>query len=234
MKLGIMQPYFVPYIGYWQLMNLVDTYIFYDDVNYIKGGWINRNRIFNNPTPIYFNIPLIKASSNKKINEIQVNIHSPFINKNLRTIENIYHKAPYYSEVYPLIKEICLCNKNNLAEYIIKSISIIANYLDIHTNFIKSSELEKNNALHGEEKILDICNRLNANEYYNAIGGKSLYSFEHFNKHNIKLNFIKTNDIIYKQFNNIFYPNLSIIDIMMFNNKKTISNMLLDYTLINQ
>ena len=116
MKIGIMQPYFVPYIGYWQLMNAVDKYVIYDDVNYINRGWINRNRILVNGKPTYFNIPMIGASQNKLINQVGVNNDEKLIIKNLRCIEGAYKKAPNYSEVYPLLEKILRSGKKNISD----------------------------------------------------------------------------------------------------------------------
>ena len=232
-KVGIMQPYFVPYIGYWQLLNAVDEYVIYDDVNFIKGGWINRNRILVNGNPTYFNIPMLGASSFKLINEIGVNQDEKLIKKNLKTIEEAYKKAPYFKVVYPMIEKILKCEKDNLAEYIAYSTKIICLYLDINTKIHMSSELKKDNLLKGQDKVIAICKELGATDYYNAIGGQELYSYEDFEANGINLNFVKTNEITYKQYNNEFIPFLSIIDVMMFNSKEEVKQMLSEFTLIN-
>lgn len=231
MKLGIMQPYFVPYIGYWQLLNAVDEYVIYDDVNFIKGGWINRNRILVNGEPKYFNVPLSGKSPFKPINEVEVNNDPILIAKNLRAIDGAYKKAPYYKEVYSMLERILNCGKSNIAEYNAYSFQILCEYLGITTKLIVSSKIEKNCEFKGQEKVLNICKQLNATEYYNAIGGKDLYSIEEFKAQNIELRFLKTERIEYKQFNNEFVPNLSIIDVMMFNGRDTIAKMLNMYTL---
>lgn len=234
MKLGIMQPYFVPYLGYWQLMNAVDKYVVYDDVNYIKGGWINRNRILINGIPKYFNIPMLGASSFKLINEVEVNNDYHLIEKNIRIIENAYKKAPFFSDVYPIIERILRCGKDNLAEYITESFKAIGEYLGITTELIISSSLDKDCSLKGQDKVLAICKLLNATEYYNAIGGQELYSFSQFRENNISLKFLKTDDITYEQFGNEFQKNLSIVDVMMFNSQQQVKKWLDSYTLITE
>lgn len=234
MKLGIMQPYFVPYIGYFQLMNAVDKYVIYDDVNFIKGGWINRNRILLNGQPAYFNIPMIGASSNKLINEVEVNTNKALMEKNLKTIYSAYGKAPYYNEVYPLLEKILLNEEKNIAKFIKYSFEIICEYLDIKTEFVMSSDIEKNNELKAQDKVLHICEILGATEYYNAIGGQELYDYESFNEKGIKLKFIQTDKIEYKQFDNEFQPNLSIIDVLMFNSKDEVKEMLKRFKLIGE
>lgn len=232
MKLGIMQPYFVPYIGYWQLMNAVDKYVIYDDVNFIKGGWINRNRILINGKTNYFNIPMMGASPNKLINEVNVNKDERLIRKNLRTIEGAYKRAPYYQVVYPIVERIFKTEKENIAEFIYESFQIINDYLGIETELIMSSTLNKECSLKGEDKVLAICKELGATEYYNAIGGQKLYSFEDFRKHGIALKFVQTEKIVYEQFGEEFKPNLSIIDVMMFNSSTEIRKMLGLFTVI--
>lgn len=231
-KLGIMQPYFVPYIGYFQLMNAVDKYVIYDDVNFIKGGWINRNRILLNGQPAYFNIPMIGASSNKLINEVEVNTNKILMEKNLKTIYSAYGKAPYYNEVYPLIERILLYEEKNIALFLKHSFEVICEYLDIKTEFIISSNLDKNNELKAQDKVLHICEKLGATEYYNAIGGQELYDYDSFKNKGITLKFIQTNEIKYKQFDNEFQPNLSIIDVMMFNSKDEVKQLLNQFNVI--
>lgn len=234
MKLGIMQPYFFPYIGYWQLLNVVDKYVIYDDVNFIKGGWINRNRILIDGKAVYFNIQMSGASPYKLINQIQINNNEINIKKNIKTIYMAYHKAPYFSEVYPIIEEILKLQTDNLSKYVIESIKLITKFLNIETEILISSSIKKNNELKGEEKVIDICKLLKATKYYNAIGGKNLYSFDKFNKNGIELVFLKSNNICYRQFNNEFVPNLSIIDVMMFNSKEKIKTFLDEYTIIEK
>lgn len=234
MKLGIMQPYFLPYIGYWQLLNAVDKYIIYDDVNYIKGGWINRNRILINKEAKYFTIKLNGASSNKLINEVEVSTDKIYKKKMLKTVEESYKKAPFFDRVFPIIEEIIENEEDNLAKYLKYSIEKICNYLEIKTELLLSSELEKDNSLRGKDKVISVCKKMGATEYYNAIGGQELYSFEEFKNNGIELKFLKTEEIIYKQFTNEFIPNLSILDVMMFNSKEKVKEFLENYTLISK
>lgn len=229
MTLAIMQPYLFPYIGYWQLINVVDTFVIYDDVNYIKKGYINRNKILLNKKPKQFTVELMGASQNKLINEIEIGNNCIKI---LKSINQSYVKAPYFKNIFPLIEDIFNQKERNLAKFIGYSLEVISNYLNINTNFIYSSDIEKNNNLKGQDKILDICNKLKAKEYVNAIGGQELYSKDEFISKNIQLNFLKTELIEYEQFQNEFVPYLSIIDIMMFNSISEIKNMLDRYEFI--
>ncbi|MFR9166878.1 MAG: WbqC family protein [Dysgonomonas sp.] len=229
MKLGIMQPYFFPYIGYFQLMNAVDKYVIYNDVNYIKGGWINRNRILLNGNDFLLNIQLKGASPHKKINEISINDNRTSI---LKTITQAYRKAPYYDNTYPLLEEIINYKTDNLSDFLANSLKSLASYLNFNTEIILSSEIEKNNELKGQNKVLSICNILKASEYYNAIGGRELYSVEDFKDKGIDLYFLKTQPIEYQQFDNQFISNLSIIDVMMFNSYDGIKDLLCRFELV--
>ena len=225
---GIMQPYFFPYIGYWQLMNAVDNYVIYDDVNYIKNGWINRNRILIHNAPSYINLQLESASPNKKINEICLNTNGILIKKNLKTIELAYRKAPFFNSVYPLIKDIIEYEDNNLARYLVYQIRQVASFLDMNTKFYLSSDLKKNNELRGQDKVIEICKILDSSYYINAIGGRELYSKDVFKQNGIDLLFLETNKDMceYHQYVEDFAPSLSIIDVMMFNSKERIKEML--------
>lgn len=104
--------------------------------------------------------------------------------------------------------------------------------MGIKTELVLSSDIDKEAGLKGQDKVLQICEIMGATEYYNAIGGQQLYSREAFQERNIQLKFLKTNNIVYKQFSDIFYPNLSIVDVMMFNSRMDVIDMLDQYTLI--
>ncbi len=229
MKLGIMQPYFMPYIGYWQLIGAVDKYVIFDDVNYIKKGWINRNNILVNGNKKLFTISLHNASQNKLINEIAI---ADDFEKFDKTIDITYHKAPYYKEIRELLDLVLSYPKNNLAKFIGNSIQVVSNYLALNTEFIYSSDIIKNENLKAQEKIIDICKILHANTYINAIGGIELYNYEAFKQHGITLNFLKPSISKYKQFKNNFVEGLSMIDILMFNSKENINIQLQNFDLI--
>jgi len=228
MTLAIMQPYLFSYIGYWQLIKAVDTFVIYDDVNFIKKGYINRNNILANGKEQNFTLELIGASQNKLINEIKVGNNSK---KLIKLINRNYIKAPYFKDVFPIIEDILNQNQKNIAKFIGYSLRQISNYIDIETKFIYSSDIEKNNTLKGQDKVLEICKILNASNYINAIGGQKLYNKDDFNVENIELNFLETELVEYKQFKNEFVAYLSIIDILMFNSKQVVKNMLGKYLL---
>lgn len=233
MKLGIMQPYFFPYLGYWQLMNAVDTYIVYDDVNYIKRGRINRNNILINGESKSINLTLKEVSQNKHINDILLDSSDVINRKLISKIVLAYSKAPYFEHVFPMVEKILLQDENNLAIYLFNSFKIIGEYLGIGTKIILSSEVRKDCTLKGKDKIISICKLLKADEYYNSVGGMHLYDKDEFYNNGIKLSFLKMDDnIVYKQFNNNFVANLSIIDVMMFNSQEECQQLLNKYTLI--
>ena len=231
-KLGIMQPYLFPYIGYWQAINAVDEYVLLDDVNFIMRGYINRNNILLNGKAYLFSVPLEKPSQNKLISETKLNFLEKDKENFLKTITMAYKKAPYFNDVFPIIKEIILNSENDLTKYIKYSIETIQKYLNITTRIELSSNIEKDNSLKSQERILEINKKLNSTIYINAIGGQELYDKDAFLASGIELKFIKTLTYEYKQFNNDFVPNLSIIDVLMFNSKDEVNSMLSKYELV--
>jgi hypothetical protein len=233
MKVGIMQPYFFPYIGYWQLINAVDKFVIYDDVNYIRRGWIARNHILINDEAGWINISVKKTGRESLINEVGMFDYYTDKVKIMKKLERTYGKAPFFHTVYPVIKSIVDKDGSNLADYLVFTIKRICCHLGIETDILISSAMDKNDSLKGQNRIIDICSKLGASEYINPIGGTSLYSWEDFNKSGIDLGFIKCNDIKYKQFNKSFVPNLSIIDVLMFNSPEKLNEMIDDFRIVS-
>lgn len=229
MRLGIMQPYFFPYLGYWQLLANVDKYVVYDDVTYIKGGWINRNNFLINGQKNLLTMQLEKASSYTLIKDIA--IKDDFV-KFLKTIEMGYKKAPFFEDSFRLLKDICQCPDKKLGQFLFNSHIKICEYLGIDTELILSSSFEKHTELKGKDKVISICKQLGADEYINAIGGQELYDKKEFAENGIRLNFLQANLREYRQLKNEFVAGLSIIDIMMFNSKEEIKEMLNDFNLV--
>ena len=229
MRLGIMQPYFFPYLGYWQLLANVDKYVVYDDVTYIKGGWINRNNFLINGQKNLLTMQLEKASSYTLIKDIA--IKDDFV-KFLKTIEMGYKKAPFFEDIFRLLKDICQCPDKKLGQFLFNSHIKICEYLGIDTELILSSSFEKHAELKGKDKVISICKQLGADEYINAIGGQELYDKKEFAENGIRLNFLQADLREYRQLKNEFVAGLSIIDIMMFNSKEEIKEMLNDFNLV--
>ena len=233
MIVGIMQPYFMPYIGYFHLINSVDEFVIYDNIQYTKKGFINRNRILSNGKDRVISLPLKHASDYLNVVDRELSASwEKDKNKLLNTNKTSYSKSPYFEESYNLISK-CLNNPEvNLFRFIYDSIILINEYLDIKTKIIISSTIDIDHTLKSQNKVLAICKERNATQYINSIGGVKLYDKETFKQNEIELNFIKSNLIQYKQFNNEFIPWLSIIDVLMFNSKEQINKYLNEYTLI--
>lgn len=233
MEVGIMQPYIFPYIGYWQLINTVDKFVILDDVNYIMRGFINRNSILLNGQPYKFTIPIEKASQNKLIMETKLNFAQKEKKGFFLTVQNAYRKAPYYNKVMPLVEDILNNPERDLTSFIKFSIEKLMEYMGINTEILVSSEIPKTQGLKGEEKIIEICKRLGADTYINPCGGRKLYHHERFAEEKMNLYFLETKseDLVYFQNQPEFIENLSIIDIMMFNDTDRIRDFLELYEL---
>ncbi|QLE78824.1 WbqC family protein [Francisella sp. Scap27] len=229
MKVAIMQPYFFPYIGYWQLINAVDVFVIYDDVNFIKKGYINRNNILLNNKSYRITLGLLGASQNKLINEISLGDNRQNL---LKTVKQAYSKAPHFHHVYDMLEGVVITEENNLSLFLENLIKSVSNYIGINTKFIKSSELQKDNSLRGQDKILQICEILGADIYINPVGGRQLYDKKSFSDKKIRLNFIEPSIIKYQQFGEEFHPHLSIIDVLMFNSVGSVKEILNNCILI--
>lgn len=231
MKVGIMQPYFMPYIGYFQLMKAVDKYVVYNDVSYIKGGWVARNNILIGGQKHLIGINLQGASPNKLFTEIQI---KDDFKKFVKTLKYNYSKAPFFNPVMELMDAVVSFPNKRLDLFLANSFRLILSYLDIQTELVLSSDIEKDNSLKGMDKVLEICRKLDADTYYNAIGGQELYDRGTFRNHHITLYFVQTDaNLSYKQFGNmLFVPNLSIIDVLMFNSPDETNRLLNQYELL--
>ena len=227
MKLGIMQPYFTPYIGYFQLMKAVDKYVVYDDVNYIKGGWANRNHILINGEKEMFTVTLQKASQNKLFNEIVI---GDDFKKLMKTLQMNYSRAINFDQTMVLMERIISFPNKQLAVFIANSFREILSYLSVETEILMSSEIPKDNSLRGKDKIIQICEILGADTYYNAVGGKNLYDQEEFREHGITLNFVDSLPQVYSQLHTReFVSGLSMIDVLMNNTKDKVNSLLESY-----
>lgn len=227
MKLAIMQPYFFPYIEYFQLINSVDKFIFYDDVNFIKNGWINRNRILINGLPAYLTLCLKAVSSSKLIKETRIFDNRPKLQK---TIEITYKRAPFFPQVMPLINNCLNVESDYICDIAIESIKKVCSYLGVHKTFVRSStEYSASRCLKKAERLKEICRINGAVAYHNSPGGVVLYTKPEFKEAGLDLRFINSRPIVYRQFKDAFVPRLSIIDVLMFNSVAAVKGFMADY-----
>ncbi len=229
----IMQPYIFPYIGYFQLFEVCDIFVSYDDVQFMKGGWINRNRVLHHDGPQYITFPVSKAPLNTAIDHY-------FFHKNigkgkekiLSTLRQIYSKAPFFQSVYPRLENIVKANENNVARFAENSLKKINDYLGINVEISRSSHLSFDKSLKGQKRVIAIVKEFGGDRYVNPIGGQDLYLPTEFAVNNIDLRFLNCKTEPYKQFANEFVPNLSIIDVLMFNSIEQIRLMLKQFNLL--
>ena len=219
MKLAVMQPYLFPYIGYYQLINSADVFILYDDVSYIKNGYINRNRLKINGESHWFTLPAQSASCHSKISEVKL---SDRFDKKLKTsIQQNYSKAPFFDEVYPLFCRV-LDQTNRRASFLAEmSLTLVLNYLGINTRLIRASDLDYNRSLPASDRLIALTRLFECNHYINSIGGKQLYDKSYFLDQGIQLSFLRsTFNTTYDQGKPPFVPNLSFLDQLMWCSKE--------------
>ncbi len=216
LKVAIMQPYFFPYIGYYQLIAAVDQFIVYDNIKYTKKGWINRNRMLRNGKEAMFSLPL--KSDSDYLNVCERELATDFnCNKLLNQFKDAYRRAPYFEQTFPLVERIVWYNESNLFNFLYHSIANTCEHLGITTEIKISSEIAIDHDLKNQDKVLAMSTAVGASTYVNAIGGMELYSKETFREAGIDLKFIQSKPFEYPQLGNDFIPWLSMIDVMMFN-----------------
>jgi hypothetical protein len=217
MKVAVMQPYFFPYSGYFELIKTVDYFVIFDDVNYIKRGWVNKNKILHNGDIVDITLPVQKASQNKKINQHLRSTDIKSFEKLKKKIQLSYAKAPNFNDVFPLLCQLIDNPETNLAKYLTDSLQVLSISLGLKTQFIYSSQLSKHDDWdNAQDRIIDITKQLGGSEYFNLPGGKALYCEKRFSEQNLKLKFIEPELKEYSQLNvETFIPSLSIIDYLM-------------------
>lgn len=225
MTVAIMQPYFLPYLGYWQLMACADRFVVYDNIQYTKQGWINRNRFLRNGAPAYFTLPLKRASALLEVRQREL---APDFDRDrlLRALEGAYRRAPQFGAVFPLIERVVQVPTANLFEFVYHSLAETAAFLDLATPLLVSSSIEADHTLAGERRVLAICRALGATRYVNPAGGRALYSPQAFAAAAIELAFLQPVLPEYPQFGGPFVPGLSIVDVLMFNPREAVREML--------
>lgn len=232
MKLAVMQPYLFPYLGYFQLIHAVDTFVFYDDVHFIKKGWINRNTLLVNNTKKRFTLPLQKASQNKLINEVEVALTDAWLQTFFKTLTQNYSKAPYFDPVYNLIEQVLASDHDSISTLAIDSVTRVCKYLDIDTSFeISSQKYGHTIGYEKADRLIAIAKEKDYSEYINPAGGKTLYDPAYFKSKGVRLLFIDHELVSYPQFNTDFVSGLSIIDVLMFNSKAEVAKLLKKYSI---
>jgi hypothetical protein len=233
MSVAIMQPYFFPYLGYFQLVQAADHFVFYDDVMFIKKGWINRNRILMQGNDFLFSIPLEKQSQHKSIRQSTVAYGTEFPSKWLQQIESAYKKAPHFQEVLELIHRVIQENPVSIADLAAKSVMETWTYLGLEQKFYMSSELKTKPDVDRALRLIHITQELGDSHYINAVNGQSLYDKPLFAAQGVQLDFLSPKLQPYPQgIQSEFMAGLSMIDVLMWNSREEVIQQLKNFDLI--
>lgn len=231
-SVAIMQPYVFPYLGYFHLIEAVDLFVFYDDVHFIKKGWIHRNRLLNQGEPLLFTVPIHKPSQNRLILETVPNIDDKWRKTFAAQLQHCYGKAPNYTAVAPAINQLFAKNYPSIAELAIESIQTVYGLLGLTRHFVRSSEeAPETKGMQRAERLVAICRKYNASRYVNSPGGAKIYDKGQFQDLGIELKFIKSSPSDYQQNGDTFVAGLSIIDLLMHNPMSWLIGQLQSYCL---
>lgn len=229
MKVAVMQPYLFPYLGYYQLANCADVFVLYDDVSFIKQGYINRNSILMNGESVRITIPVPGASSNKRIMGLAF---APDVSKVLKTVKQAYTKAPFFDDIFPMFERVLTHTDRDITAICQRGITEVFEYLGIGKKIVRSSDLEYDRDLPAADRLVAICEQFDASDYINSIGGQKLYSKDYFSEQGKRLSFLQMHDVSYLQGKNEFVPYLSMIDVLMWCDKQQARDLLQQYTLV--
>jgi len=221
-RLAIMQPYFLPYLGYFQLMSKVDSFVLYDDVNFINRGWINRNRIDIDGAAHMLTVPLRQASQNRRICDIAIGNDTAWRDGMVKSIRQAYARASQFERVFPLIERVVQHPAENLADYLLHSLNCLRDHLGLKTEIIATSRRYGNADLRAQARIIDICLHEKADLYVNSIGGIELYDRACFEEKGLKLAFLTPSLQPHAQGGAGFMPGLSMVDVLMHNDAASI------------
>jgi hypothetical protein len=223
MRLAIMQPYFLPYIGYFQLLAAADKLVLLDDVNFINRGWINRNRMSLNGEPHWLTLPLAKASQNKLINELEIIDDPVWKRKITRTVDSAYRGAPFASQITPFFSNMLAEAKGSLSTFLFRTLGQVVDYIGIDARIEPTSAIYPKEGRSGQERILDICVREGATSYVNLPGGRNIYDARSFTNAGIELLFLNPNlGALPLRCGSGKDPSLSILDLLMHNSSATL------------
>lgn len=230
--IAVMQPYLFPYLGYFQLIAAADVFVLGDDLQYVRSGWVNRNRILQNHEARLITFPLKKDRFQLQINQRQLCDHfSDEAEKLIRLIVECYEQAPYFAQVMPLIERLIRFPQQNIALYAEHAIRELCAYLHIVTPIMRSSDLILGNPVDKQERIIRIAHTFEATTFITPEGGSVVYDRDHFARNRLLIRFFRMDPVEYRQFRQPFVANLSIIDVLMFNCVEQVQQMLTEYQL---
>lgn len=230
---AVMQPYLFPYLGYFQLIRESDVFVFYDDVDFITRGWINRNKILINDEEDIFTIPCSNASQNEKIEDVLISNHwRP--DKIIKKIRLTYANADQFDAALPIVETVVKEHGDQISVLAENSVLQVAEYLNLDVDFYRSSDLPVDQSLGRAERLIELTKHFGASNYVNMEGGQNLYEKPNFANQGVALHFLSASLPEYEQYtaeDDTFYPGLSIIDVMMNVEKRQIIDMVSEYNL---
>lgn len=230
--IAVMQPYLFPYLGYFQLIAAADVFVLGDDLQYIRSGWVNRNRILHNHEAKLITFPLKKDRFQLPINQRQLcDNFSDEAERLIGLITQCYTKAPYFAQVMPLIERLIRFPQQNIALYTEHAIREMCAYLHIVTPIMRGSDLILGKPTDKQDRIIRIAHTFEATTFINPEGGSVLYDRDHFARNGLLVRFFRMDPVVYRQFRQPFVANLSIIDVLMFNCVEQVQQLLSYYTL---
>jgi len=211
--IGILQPGYLPWLGFFNQLYFCDIFVLYDDVQFDKHGWRNRNKIKIQNGEHWLTVPVLhKGLGNQLIKDVKINYTENWVNKHIKSITQHYSKAAFFSEYSTDIFN-CLAKKYTyLSDLTTKLIYILCAALKINTPIVRSSTLNlKGNRI---QRLMQCIEYFNCNQFIEGNAGKAYICKESFNKHGVKVIYQEYTHPEYMQLYDSFIYNLSVIDLI--------------------
>lgn len=237
MRMGMMQPYFFPYLGYFGLIDATDHWIVFDTPQYIRRGWVNRNRVLSTGSAgwKYARIPVASCGSFTPIREIRIATRQEWQRELFDSLDAYrLRKAPHYQQTISFLQNTLSLRTENLSELLVHCLNCCCQRLDLpfHHRSFSQMKLDLPAISHAGDWALRTSEALNADEYINPPGGRNIFKSAEFEQANIRLTFLQPNLPAYEQGCDTFQPNLSIIDAFMWNSADRVREMISKYDLV--
>ena len=217
MLVGILQPSYLPWLGFFEQMARVDCFVLYDDVQYDKQGWRNRNRIKNREGIQWITVPILtKGKRSQLINQAQISLDTNWSIKHLASLETNYRNADYFNNFFFKIEPLLKKQWQNLFDLNFELLNLLKEHLGIKTQLVLSSSLLKKlpKDASPESRLIEICEKVGGDALYEGAAGQNYIDTRLFKKANIGLIYQQYDHPVYKQLYGDFVPYLSIVDLI--------------------
>ena len=210
----VLQPSYLPWLGYFDQMARADDFVYYDDVQFDKHGWRNRNQIKGQAGAQWLTVPVLtKDRFGQSIAEIRINNDSPWGRKHVAALRQNYARAPFFKEVFPPIEEVLSRRWEALVDLVLASNEVLRRLLGLSTPLHRSSTLGIGGGQ--TDRLVSLCRRFGATRYVSGSSARDYLDEAQFRAAGIRLEYQDYRHPTYPQLHGEFVGHLSVVDLLM-------------------